>query len=218
MERHTREALREGLSTIDQLIDVADASDETKTHATKLFRKAMQSEEGIRVGRGITKVAATTVVLASRQTGESCDPELVASELGEHIEEKHILRLTRELQQDLDIGFTLRDPHDSLDAIDEALDLEEDLRNATDELIDIVVEDGTAAGKKADVIAASALYALSVRSPGRGKQGSYTQSEIANAAGISEVSIRNTYKDFNDTLSTGDHTIDSVSWISYSGL
>jgi len=197
MERHTREALRDGLTDIDNLISALDLSSSVRTSATEIYRKGAQADADILQGRGVTPVAATAVLLASRQEEEVRSAEEIAAELPDQIHGKTIHRTSKDIRSSLDLGFVLLNPHSVLNNLVEKLDVDDEDATAASNAIDVVLEDGVASGRKAAVIAGSCLYVIGRLNKGQGK---YTQSEIANAADTSEVSIRNSYREFGEVV------------------
>lgn len=199
MNRTEREAIVKGLTTLDDISDNLDVSQQTKQRATELYRKAIEHGD-ILTGRGVERTVTGCVLLASRESGEILDAEEIAAVSSDYITSKSMHRTTKLLRKELDLGFVLADPHKRVSSIAEEIGATDEEIEKAHEFIDIVLEDGVASGKKSTSIAASIFYIIAITDFENGSQGKYTQSELARAADVSEVTIRNTYRDFFEVL------------------
>ena len=194
MDRSSREALVKGLTDIDTFVSELRLNSTIQNRANEIYRDAAQ-EGTILSGRGVEMVAAACVVLAARESDTILAAADVADVAAEHIMEKTIHRTTKDVRNKLDLGFVLEDPHKFVGPIGDAVNASEHDRELAETIIDITMDDGVASGKKASAIAGSAYYVVSVLPQG---EGNFTQSNVASAADISTVTIRNTYRDFEE--------------------
>lgn len=192
VNRSSRESLVKGLNAIDTLVSELGLNSTVQSRTTELYRKAAQTED-ILAGRGIEQIAAGCLILAVRESSSIVDTQDVVDLTNEHTKEKTLHRITKDLRNELDIGFALEDPHKYIDPIANDLNATDHDRELAETIVDITLEDGIASGKKAQTIAGTAYYVVSVLGEG---DGSFTQNEVSKAADITEVTIRNTYRDF----------------------
>jgi transcription initiation factor TFIIB len=192
VKRSSREALVNGLTELDEFVTGLDLDSTVQARATEIYRNAVQTDE-LLDGRGVEMIAAGCVVLAVRESNAIVDTQDVVDLASDHIEEKTIHGVTKAMRKELDLGFLLEDPHKFLEPIGDELDASPHDRELAETIVDIALEDGIASGKKAQTIAGSAYYVVSVLPLG---DGGFTQRNVADAADITEVTIRNTYRDF----------------------
>lgn len=196
MQRSEREALIEGLTEIDYLVNTLNLSSATKQRSTEIYRKAATADN-ILVGRGIDKIASGCVLLATRDTTDvitaedvenaSKNPDLTATILH---------RITKDLRNELDLGFMLADPHKYVEKLHEELNLHDDLAALTHESVDLVTENGLTSGKKAGTIAGATFYALTRLVKDNNNFHTYTQADVCEVVEVTEVSIRNSYREY----------------------
>lgn len=193
MSRAKKEVLQEGLTELGRLTDDLELDDDVFDRAAQLFRKAIEAETDFFSGRSVELVAATCVMLASRETTDTRTAEQIAPHLQDYIKEKTLYRTAKAFVSDLDVGFILANPHRYVDAIAEDLDITPEDKELAHDIVSEALEDGIASGHKAAVIAASAVYITGNLDGGNGK---YTQRDLAEAADVSPVAIRDSYRKF----------------------
>lgn len=206
MTRFSRKITLDGLSEIDRLADELDLSDDIHDRSLALYHQVLASESDILRNRGMRAVTAACILFASRDTG---DP-LSASEIAEHadgrIDAKRILRTSKPLRTDLDLGILVADPRGYVERIADDVGASDGDRAAALDIVDAVVESGVASGRQANVIAAAAMYLAGRSDEGTG---TYHQQDVADAADISTVAIRKNYPEFASVVETRD--VDAVS-------
>jgi len=201
MDRNKREALQKSLSIIDTIINELDLGTEIQTRATELFRKVLDSDDFEIGGRGYNTIVAACITIAIRESGATVPTADVAAVIKK--DEKTIHRTRKKITDSTDIDLVIANPHDYVDDIGGQLDATNEFIEAVHEFVDIVIDEGTASGRKASVIAGSCFY---LRGSLNGGNGSYTQRNVADAAGCTPVSIRNSYREFARTLD-GKHEL-----------
>lgn len=202
MDRATQDALVDGLTEIDRLVDELDAPGEAKEHATKLYRKAVQSDDDPLQGRGIKTVVAACVLLGSRQSNSPKTAREVADVAHEYTNVTILNRASRDLRDTLDIGILLADPRKYVNRISDDLNAPDKQRTLTHDMIDVLLEHPVSSGVAANSLAGSAFYVAGLL-PGS-ETTKYTQEEISRSADVSTVTIRHRYPEVGKALAEID--------------
>lgn len=203
-------SLLKGLDEIERLIDELELDSTVKYRSTEIYRNAL-AIPGL-ISSGINRIVAGCILLASRESTSVIEARQVANHTAEHIDRYTIYRITKKLRNELDLGFMIADPHKFVDRIHSEFDAPDEHAHRAHQVVDIVVEDGITAGKKASAIAAAAFYLIGVYDGEQGKHGEYTQIDIAEAVSVSEVTIRNRYQEFETVIQESDDMfLDAVS-------
>lgn len=190
-----KERLVKGLKYIDTIVNNVDTSPNLTPKATELYRKA--AKEGIKMtGYGVKTLAAGSVHVGSRMESTPIDAKTIANAVprkDDHITESTVMKVSKQLRDSLDLGAVLADPADVATQAADELNASDPFREHTLTLINAVKTKQATVGLKASTIAGASIYVVSLMA-GNGKRGHYTQSEISRAVGVSEVSIRNAYR------------------------
>lgn len=171
--------------------DKLSLSDEMVERAAYIYRKAL--ERGLIRGRSITEMMAASLYAACRNSEVPRTLKDVA--VVANISKKDLARSYRLLLKEMDIRMPVPDPARSVSKIASRVEAGEKTRRRALEILAEARKVGVAAGKDPVGLAASALYVASTLS-GEGK----TQRDIAQAAGVTEVTIRNRYKNLRAAL------------------
>ena len=171
--------------------DKLSLSEEMVERAAYIYRKAL--EKGLIRGRSITEMMAAALYAACRNSEIPRTLKDVASVA--NIGRKDLARSYRLLLKEMDIKMPVPDPAKSVAKIASRVNAEETTRRRALQILAEARRMGVAAGKDPVGLAASALYVASTLS-GEGK----TQRDIAQAAGVTEVTIRNRYKNLRGAL------------------
>jgi transcription initiation factor TFIIB len=171
--------------------DKLSLSEEIVERGAYIYRKAL--ERGLIRGRSITEMIAASLYAACR---DSEIPRTLkdAAEVA-NISRKDLARSYRLLVREMDIKMPVPDPAKSVSKIASRVAAGEKTRRRALEILAKARQLGVAAGKDPVGLAASALYVASTLS-GEDK----TQRDIARAAGVTEVTIRNRYKNLRTAL------------------
>ena len=180
-DRNLRQAFRE----LDRLADKLTVSEAVKERAAYIYRKAL--ERGLIRGRSISSLIAASLYAAFRDTDTPRSLKDVAAVT--LLRKKDLARDYRMLLRELDVRMPVSDPAKNVARIASAVGLSEKTRRRAIGILRTAEEKELSAGKDPVGLAASALYIASTLE-GDGK----TQKEIAKAAGVTEVTIRNRYK------------------------
>ena len=187
MERNLVIALAE----LDRVASSLGLPENIKESAALLYRKAVK-EELIR-GRLIESVVAAVIYAICRIQGipRTLDEISKASS----IEKKEIGRAYRFLKTELDVDVPLTDPSQYVPKFATALRLGADVQVEAAKLIRKALRKGLISGRGPTGVAAAALYIASAM-----KGEKRTQKEVADVAGVTEVTIRNRYRELKKEL------------------
>ncbi len=187
MERNLVIALAE----LDRVASSLGLPENIKESAALLYRKAVK-EELIR-GRLIESVVAAVIYAICRIQGIPRTLDEISRASG--IEKKEIGRAYRFLKTELDVDVPLTDPAQYVPKFATALKLGGDVQQEAVKLIKKALRKGLISGRGPTGVAAAALYIASAMH-GEKK----TQKEVADVAGVTEVTIRNRYRELKKEL------------------
>jgi transcription initiation factor TFIIB len=187
----TERNLQQAFSMLSRIKDRLGLPHHVIEKAAYTYRKAQ--ERGLIRGDTIGSVLAASIYVAVRQSGVPRTLDDI-SEISD-IKPGEVARSYRRIISELDIKVPLIDPRKYIVKIANNLDFDEKIRRKALELMEQAQKKNLALGKDPISIAASILYIvnLSERSP-------KTQAEIAKAAGITEVTVRNRSRELRKKL------------------
>lgn len=171
--------------------DKLSLSEEMVERAAYIYRKAL--DRGLIRGRSITEMMAAALYAACRNSEIPRTLKDVSSVANIH--RKDLARSYRLLLKEMDMKMPVPDPAKSVSKIASRVEAGERTRRRALQILAKAKAMGVAAGKDPVGLAASALYVASTLS-GEEK----TQRDIAQAAGVTEVTIRNRYKSLRSAL------------------
>jgi len=186
-EKNLSVALRE----LDKMGDKLGVSQAVKERAAYIYRKAL--ERGLLRGRSIIGIAAASLYAAFRDTETPRTLKDIAAV--ENLSKKAVARDYRILLREMNLSMPVADAAKNVTRIASRVGLSERVARKAIEIIRITEEREISAGKAPMGLAASALYLAGVIE-GEVK----TQKEIAQAAGVTEVTVRNRYKGLRTDL------------------
>jgi len=187
MERNLAIALNE----LDRICSVLGLPPNIKEAAALLYRKAV--EKGLIRGRLIESVVAAVLYTICRQKGIPRTLDEVSSVSG--INKKEIGRTYRFLKRDLGIKMPLTNPVHYIPRFASELGLSGGVQEKAREILEDAIEKGLISGRGPTGVAAAALYIAGVMKGER-----KTQKEVADVAGVTEVTIRNRYRELKEKL------------------
>lgn len=180
-EKNLSVALRE----LDKMGDKLGISQAVKERAAYIYRKAL--ERGLLRGRSIIGISAASLYAAFRDTETPRTLKDIAAV--NNLEKKAIARDYRILLREMDLSMPVADAAKNVNRIASRVGFSEKVARKAIEIVRMTEEREISAGKAPMGLAASALYLAGVIE-GEVK----TQKEIAEAAGVTEVTVRNRYK------------------------
>jgi transcription initiation factor TFIIB len=183
--------LRQAFSELERLKDKLGLSDVIIEKTAYIYRKAQ--ERGLVRGRTVSSVLAAATYIACREIGISRTLKDIAST--SNIKRKDIARTYRLLILELNYKIPMIDPVKCIVRVANKANLSEKTKRQAMDIMHRVTRSGISAGKDPMGLAASVLY-LSCLNMGESR----TQSDIADAAGVTEVTVRNRYKNLKGNL------------------
>lgn len=177
--------LRQAFSELDRLKDKLVLSEAAVEKTAYIYRKAQ--ERGLVRGRTISATLGAAVYIACRETGASRTLKDIA-EIS-NVKRKDLARMYRLVVLELDLKIPQIDPMKCIAKVASKANLSEKTKRLAVNIMQEVVKNGMSAGKDPMGLAASVLY-LACLETGENK----TQTDIAEAAGVTEVTVRNRYK------------------------
>ncbi|MFA5049964.1 MAG: transcription initiation factor IIB [Candidatus Micrarchaeia archaeon] len=179
------------LAELDRIASSLGLPDSIKESAALLYRKAVK-EELIR-GRLIESVVAAVIYAICRIRGIPRTLDEISKASG--IEKKEIGRAYRFIKTELDIDVPLTDPSQYVSKFSAALKLSGEVQQTAVKLIRKSLKKGLISGRGPTGVAAASIYiAAAINKEKR------TQKEVADVAGVTEVTIRNRYRELKKEL------------------
>ncbi|KYK31969.1 MAG: transcription initiation factor IIB [Theionarchaea archaeon] len=159
--------------------------------AAVLYRRAI--EEGLVRGRSIEGVTAGCLYASCRK----CKVPRTLDEIAEYarVEKKEIGRSYRYIMRELGIRLPPTNPLDYIPRFASELGVSPEVQRRAVEILKQAMEVGLTSGKGPMGAAAAALYISSIEHDQR-----KTQREVSEIAKVTEVTVRNRYKDFQEKL------------------
>jgi transcription initiation factor TFIIB len=178
--------LKHALGEIDRMASALGVPDPTRETASVIYRRALSAD--LLPGRSIEGVATSALYAATREAGipRSVD-ELTAVSRVEALE---ITRTYRYLVRELELSIAPPDPLDYLDRFASRLDLSDDTAMQARALLEAGKRAGVHSGRHPVGLVASAIYAAATLTDVE-----LTQSTVSEATDVSEVTIRNRYRE-----------------------
>ena len=183
--------LRQAFSELDRLADKLSLSDAVIEKAAYIYRKAL--ERGLVRGRSISCLISAALYAACRDTSTPRTLKDIAKM--SNIPKKDLARGYRLLLRQLDLKMPVVDPTRCIARIASTAGLSERTRRRAFKILKMAEDTRTSAGKDPMGLAAAALYVACVLE-GENK----TQKDVAEAAAVTEVTIRNRYKGLKAAL------------------
>ena len=182
---------RQAFSELDRLKDKLGVGDAVIEKSAYIYRKAL--EKGLVRGRSISALIASALYAACRDT----ETPRTLKDIGNasNIKRKDIARCYRLLIRELGLKMPVVDPVKCVARIASKAGLSEKTKRKAMKILKQAEESKISAGKDPMGLAAAALYVACVMN-GENK----TQRDVAEAAGVTEVTIRNRYKGLKVSL------------------
>ena len=190
LERNLFQAIDE----IERLAGQLGLPPTVKDEALLIYRKAV--ERGLVKGRSINSVVAAALYAACRKLKVPITLDEFAKLSGaDPHRRKEIARCYRLLVKEANIKVSVADPVNFVDRIMNILKLKPEIKLKALEIIEKAKELGLTAGKDPAGFAAAAVYIAALLHGER-----RTQKDVAKAAQVTEVTIRNRYKELVKAL------------------
>ncbi len=185
--------LAQAMNELDRIAQQLGLPDYVKEEAAMIYKKAVEKE--LVRGRAIESVVAAALYAACRihKIPRTLDEIAKYTKSGR----KEVARCYRLLVRELGLKIPIVDPADYAQRIASMLNLSGATVKTAIEIINKAREAGITAGKDPAGIAAAAVYIAALLNDER-----RTQKEVAAAAGVTEVTVRNRYKELIELLNT----------------
>ncbi len=185
--------LKQALGEIDRMASALGLPENVRETASVIYRRAL--EDDLLPGRSIEGVATASLYAAARQAGtpRSLD-ELAAVS---RVDKMELTRTYRYIVRELGLEVKPADPESYLPRFVSDLDLSDETERMARDLLDSAREEGVHSGKSPVGLAAAAVYAAALLTNEK-----VTQNEVSGVASISEVTIRNRYKELLEASET----------------
>jgi len=177
--------LAQAMAELDRLSDKVHIPGPVKEKAAVVYRKAL--DKGLVRGRSIAAIAAAALYAACR-TSETPRTlrEIAEASL---VDKKDVARCYRLLLRELDIHMPIADPLTYISKIAEKTGISGHTQGLAIKILNDAKRRRAASGKDPMGLAAAALYIACLQANEK-----KTQKDIAEAAGVTEVTVRNRYK------------------------
>jgi len=187
----TERTLAIALSGLDRLASSMSLPRTVRETAAMISRKAALKK--LARGRNIEVVTAASLYAACRQ----CNVPRTLDEISNtaHISRKEVGRTYRYISRELELKLMPTSPQDYISRFCSVLKLSADVQAKTLEILQEATRRELTSGRGPTGIAAASIYIASVLCGER-----RTQREVAETAGVTEVTIRNRYKELAEKL------------------
>jgi transcription initiation factor TFIIB len=187
----TERNLAIALSGIDRYASIMGLPRTVRETAAMIYRKAALKK--LARGRRIEGVTAASLYAACRQ----CNVPRTLNEISyaASISRKEIGKTYRYISRELELKLLPTSPQDYISRFCSVLKLSDDVKIKTLEILQEATNRELTSGRGPTGMAAASIYIASVLCGER-----RTQREVANVAGVTEVTIRNRYKEITDKL------------------
>jgi len=185
MHSSAQRNLSQAMNELTLLSDKLHIPTDIEENAALIYRKAL--DEGLVRGRSIKSIAAASLYAACRvtRTPRSLHAVVEASTRSR----KEISRCYRLIQRELNLKMPIDEPVQYVSKIASRVALDQQTQNIAIALLQKAKKIKADVGKAPAGIAAAALYIASIMNGEK-----ITQKRLAEAAGVTEVTVRNRYK------------------------
>jgi len=189
MDRNLRQALNE----LSRMKDKIALSSNVLEKAAYLYRKAL--EKKLVRGRSISAMIAASLYAACRDTETPRTLNDIAD--AANVKRKDIARCYRLLHHELELKMPVVNSIQCISRISSKLELSEKTKRYAIKVLQEAQDNKESAGKDPMGLAATALYVSCIKNGD-----SITQRNLAEAAGVTEVTIRNRFKGLKNQQNT----------------
>jgi len=183
--------LAQAMAELDRLSDKSYIPGPVKEKAAIIYRKAL--DKGLVRGRSIAAIAAASLYAACRTTGTPRTLREIAE--ASFVDKKDVARCYRLLLRELNVQMPIANPLTYVSKIAERTGISGQTQGHAIKILHEARKRRAAAGKDPMGLAAAALYIACLV-----KNEKKTQKDIAEAAGVTEVTVRNRYKSLKRQL------------------
>jgi transcription initiation factor TFIIB len=178
-------------SELQRLVSYLGLSQAIHERIAKLYEKAV--EKGLVRGRSTESIIAALIYIVCREEGAPRTLDEISK--ASNITKRDIGKTYRYIARKLDLRILPAKPQDYVPRFGSLLGLDEKVQVRAVKVLDEATKHDVTSGKGPIGVAAAALYIAAVM---EGKR--KAQREVADAIGVTEVTIRNRYKEIVDHL------------------
>ena len=178
--------LKQALGEIERMSSALGLPENVRETASVIYRRAL--DENLLPGRSIEGVATAALYAAARQAGVPRSLDEV--ERVSRVDKMELTRTYRYIIRELNLEVKPADPESYVPRFISDLNLSDEVERRARELIESARDAGVLSGKSPVGLAAAAVYAAALLCNEK-----VTQNEVSEVADISEVTIRNRYKE-----------------------
>ena len=187
--------LKQALGEIERMASALGIPETARETASVIYRRALEAD--LLPGRSIEGVATAALYAAARQAGVPRRADEVAAV--SRVDALRFKRTYRYVIRELDLKVGPVDPERFVSRIAADLDVDEAAERRTYDLLQTAKERAIHSGKSPAGLAAAAIYAGDLLG-----EGDLTQAEVSDAAGVSEETIRNRYRELLEAAEEPD--------------
>jgi len=162
-----------------------------REHAANIYRDSLK--KNLIRGRSIESVVAAALYASCRDNGVPRTLDELAE--ASNVQRKIIGRTYRFLMRELHLSLQPTSPHDYVSRFCSELNLDREVELTVKRLLDEAADTDLTSGRGPTGVAAAAIYIATILCNQR-----RTQKEVADVAGVTEVTIRNRYKELKERL------------------
>jgi transcription initiation factor TFIIB len=178
--------LKQALGEIDRMASALGLPENVRETASVIYRRALS--EDLLPGRSIEGVATAALYAAARQAGTPRSLDEIARV--SRVDRMELTRTYRYVVRELSLEIQPADPESYVPRFASDLDLSDETERRARDLLRNAKGTTVLSGKSPVGLAAAAVYAASLLT-----NEAVTQSQVSEVADISEVTIRNRYKE-----------------------
>jgi len=178
--------LKQALGEIDRMASALGLPQNVRETASVIYRRALS--EDLLPGRSIEGVSTAALYAAARMAGNPRSLDEMSRVC--RVEKMELTRTYRYIVRELSLEVKPADPEHYLPRFVSDLGLSDETERRARDLIEAAREDGLLSGKSPVGLAAASVYAAALLTNEK-----VTQSQVSDVADISEVTIRNRYKE-----------------------
>jgi len=183
--------LTQAFNQLDTLKDKLGLPSAVIEKTAYIYRKAQENR--LVLGRSISAVLVAAIYIACREMGIPRTLNDITTE--SNVKRKSIAKCYRQLLLGLDLKIPMVDPIKCIARVANKVEISEKTKHQAINLMNTVIKNEISAGKDPMGLAAMVIYASCVRT-GEIK----TQKEVANAADITDMTLRTRLKDLKQHL------------------
>ncbi len=191
LDESRQRRMKFALGEMERLVAMLKLPKSVLEEAGRLYEKAL--EQGVVKGRRIEHIAASLIYVTARNHGVPRTMSEIADEAG--ITERELGKTYRYVARELDLRIVPVNPEDFIPRFGSQIGMTGETQARARRILENAREEELLAGRSPDGIVAAALYLASKL---EGEE--VTQQEIAEAVGVTEVTVRKGYQNLVEGL------------------